>query len=941
MFHSYTIRDGLPENTANVLMQDSKGQIWIGTQAGAVVFDGARFEVLGTESESDIRLSNNMVESLYEDVNGLVYIGTRNGMNVFNQVTQKVKTLMLDTTASFSNNLCRTGFYEDSVSVWSISKHSLFKINKISLEISHVAQFAPKILGVMQAYENGLLVSADSTLFFYDPQNNIVNKLIDLPSNITSVSVIDGVLWIGTLGGIYHINGETVLKDLQTEAVLYIHQSSDGRIWIGTTNGIAELRGSAMRVISPNAHNRLEGNLQLSFLEDRHHCLWFGSNAALNRLIPMSERIEKNAESRIFKLPSDRVNSIAYSEISDLIAIGTDDGVNISQLDPGSQNVSVLQSKNFLPGSPINFTAEDVLGRIWVGSKSGDVYCFQDDFTPFKLKGRINGIRGFYYDKLSGLIYIAGSEGLFAAGNDRLIFRPEWLKHINYTVSLLHQEHGFWVSHTDLIYAIDLTNKSVSSVMAKETQIPSYMLTDQLIADSCNWFSSISGGVFSYAPADQLWARYNLLKGKNVWSTYSDFKGRFWSNADDGLYIHNGKKIYQKLDIDDGLNYSDFAMSAHCQLKNGVLIYGNKKGLSIINPNEIEVDNWSARLYVSALEIDFKRKPVSELDEQLLLSPDEKSITLYFGLDDFLFSSGAEISYKLENLNSSWSSFLPLSYPVNLNGLSSGDYSLEVRVRDKSARVSDQTFKQAITILPHFYETRLFRTGLFFAIVLLFVFIANFRARQKQKAAELNLKTERAISAERERISRDLHDSIGARLTKIIADLDIMELQTEAKHKAVSIEEIAKTRDYTQDTINNLRETIWTLDAKIVRLQDVFHQSKKYIERYLTSEIAFEIHMDDELFLRQINPETAVNIFRIIQELTQNMLKYSKATSYSVNFAAGSPVQLTVWDNGTGFDMDTISKGEGLKNILKRLGDMNGKLVYENRSGSKFIIDFN
>lgn len=93
MFRDFTINDGLPENTANALLQDSQGQIWIGTQAGVAIYDGARFKTIGTEGEDDFRLSNNMVESLYEDSNGFIYIGTRNGMNIYNPINQKSKLL--------------------------------------------------------------------------------------------------------------------------------------------------------------------------------------------------------------------------------------------------------------------------------------------------------------------------------------------------------------------------------------------------------------------------------------------------------------------------------------------------------------------------------------------------------------------------------------------------------------------------------------------------------------------------------------------------------------------------------------------------------------------------------------------------------------------------------------------------------------------------------
>jgi signal transduction histidine kinase/ligand-binding sensor domain-containing protein len=937
MFRSYTINDGLPENTANVLLQDSKGQIWIGTQAGASIFDGVRFRTIGTDGEDDYRLSNNMVEGLYEDNNGMIYIGTRNGMNIYDPNSLKVKIILPDSSSSFGNNFCRNGFYEDSSSVWFITRNSLFKIDKLSFELYEEAYFAPLNLGVMKAYKDGFLLSQDSTVFFYDPVIKSSESLCTLPQYITSFSIFQDSVWIGTLDGIYDLSGKRILEKQITRPVIYISKSSDGQLWIGTTTGVVSFDGISTRYIKPESYNGFDGNLQLSFLEDKNRQFWFGTNSALNMLIQLSEKVEKNVDNRIFALPSSKINSIAYSMPLEMIVFGTDNGLNISKLNHDSSRITVVRYQNYLKGEPINFVNTDLFGRIWAGTKSGYVYSFADDFSYKKLTGNIKGIRGFYYDTISNQIYIAGSEGLYAAGSDHVIYRPEWAVDINYTVSILNRENGFWAAHSDRIYDVDLLNKKVDDEFSKQA-LPSYMISNQHITDSCIWLSSISGGVFSYFPVDSSWAKYNLLKGKNVWSTMSDKQGRLWSNTDDGIYIHNGEAIIQKLDIDDGLNYNDFNMTAQCQLTNGMLLYGNSKGLNMIDPHDFQNTDWLAKPYISGLEVNFTRQSTSRLDDILLLEPDEKSILLNIGLTDFHLSSNAEISYKLEKLNTSWSSFSPINFPISFTGLSSGDYTLFVKVRDKSGRVSDQVLMQNIKILPHFYETVWFKVVIFLMLVIIIVFIANFRARQKQKEAESKLKTERAISNERERISRDLHDSIGARLTKIISDLDIMELQTEIKQKPVSIDELSKTREYTQDTINNLRETIWTLDSKIVQLRDVYHQSKKYIERYLPENIEFKIEMDDELLKKQINPEVAVNIFRIIQEMTQNMLKYSKSTRFSVNFTSEKNLILTVEDNGIGFDYETVSKGEGLKNIQKRLNEINGQMAYENKTGSKFII---
>ncbi|WP_445749226.1 ligand-binding sensor domain-containing protein [Polaribacter sp.] len=941
MFHAYTIEDGLPENTANVLMQDTQGQVWIGTQAGAVIFDGARFNTIRTDGKEGFRLSNNMVESLYEDQKGQVYIGTRNGMNVYNPVTGKVAMLMPDAMASYGNNFCRPGFYEDDNFVWFISKSALLKIHKTSLHLIEITRFESATLGVMQPYKDGLLISKEGTLLWYDIQKNKYQKWLSLPNYITSISTIEDTLWIGTLQGIYNKYGKAVITELQSQAILYMNKSSDGRLWIGTPNGIATYTGDTTRYLKASPDNRLQGNLQLSFLEDSQQNLWFGTNAALNRLIPFSEKIEKNIQKNLFQLPSSQVNSISYASSSNMLAIGTENGVNLSFLDPKVPYISILKQNNLLSKIPINFVQNDVLGRIWVGTKSGEVYGFDKEANKIHLKGVINGIRGFYYDPKTEVLYIAGSEGLFAAGIDRVIYRPKWAKDIKYTVSILDTKNGFWITHSDCIYEVDITTQKVHNISKNQTEIPSYMITNQLVTDSLIWFSSISGGVFSYNPTSNQWAKYHILKGKNVWSTFQDYQGRFWSNTDEGLYIHNGTDIIQKLDTKDGLNYNDFNMSTQSQLKNGILIYGNSKGINIINPLEIVNSSWNASPYISGLEINFKSRQAPKLRNLLLLLPNEKSITLRIGLDDFQHSSDAEISYQLENFQDTWSSFIPIQYPINFTGLPSGAYVLKVRVRDKSGRLSKTVLEQPIKILPHFYETWLFKLLLIVILVIIIGFFASFKSRQKQKIAENSLKTERAIHSERERISRDLHDSIGAGLTKIISDLDIMELQTELKNKPVSVKELSKTRNYVQDTINNLRETIWTLDSKVVKLQDLFHQTQRYVERYLPEDITFEITMDNGLSSQTLNPEVAVTIFRIIQELTQNMLKYSKASQFTINFSKNNNIKLIVVDNGIGFDFDEVSQGEGLKNILKRLNQIQGNMTYINKDGSIFTIYFN
>jgi signal transduction histidine kinase/ligand-binding sensor domain-containing protein len=931
---TYTIEDGLPENTSNVLLQDLKGQIWIGTQAGIAVYDGARFKIFGTGSENSRRLSNNMIEALYQDSTGNILIGTRNGLNIYSPLSNSIKIIMPDTSRKYGDNYIRNYFIEDSLFVYIFSTRNIFRYNKRKIKIEKLSDFKKGSIGYIYKRENSFIVARDSSL--YNFSQGKLEIISSVPSKIISIGEFDNNLWIGTMNGIYDELGNSLFTELKDIAILYIKKDLSGKIWIGSSNGIWQYYQGELRQFKANLNNNLAGNLQLDWLQDKNGLIWLGTNAGLSVYNPKSEKIRRSLGKYNFQSIS--VNTMCYSLPNDLLVIGSDKGLFIYKVRYDINSFITENQSLLLKQQPINYTSSDFNGNIWVGTKSGAVYRINKDLKIEKIDGFVRGIRGFYTDTTTNTTWIAGSEGIFVISADKKIFKPKWLNSINYTVALLPLKQDLLVSHIDSVYRINYSNYILSVIKPKNDEFPSNMITHHLQTDSLVWFSSISGGVFSYNPSSNISSEYHILNESNVWATYSDSLNRLWSSSDAGIFIHNGKHILRRLTVEDGINYNDFKMTAHVKLRNGTLIFGNKKGISIINPNEITTGEWNEKIYISSLDINFKEALTSNIKDRLVLKPNENTLTFKIGISDYLLANDATISYKLIPQNSEWSSFFPILYPISLDGLSSGEYQLLVKVKDKSGRISRKVLSQNIEILPYFYETWWFKIMLSLLIATLIYFLARYQARQKQKAAEMELQTEKALSNERERISRDIHDSIGARLTKIITDLDIMKL----KSSLVSIEgidsSIDNTRDYTQETINNLRETIWTLDTKIVVFNDLLHQTNSFLQRYIPEDIRWKVNMDSRLFQRQISPNLAVNIFRILQELSQNMLKYSKASEFKIEISGDSPVKIIVYDNGLGFDFYSKTNGEGMKNIKKRLDQIDGSIQYKNESGSQFEL---
>lgn len=410
------------------------------------------------------------------------------------------------------------------------------------------------------------------------------------------------------------------------------------------------------------------GNLQLSWLQDKNGLIWLGTNAGLSKYNPESEKIARVLKSSSFKSTS--VNSITYSKSNDLLAIGTEEGIYIYNVNYTSDDFYVTDQKVFLEKNSINFTSADSRGNIWVGIKDGQVYVISSELSITKFNGTIRGIRGFYNDTTNNVNYIAGSEGLFVISTDNSIVKPEWTKDIKYSVAFLPNPKNVFVSHLDFIYSLNFNNKTLEILEPNESKFPSNMITNQYITDNTIWFSSISGGVFTFHQKNNKAARYHILNGKNVWSTYADSLKRFWSSTDAGIYIHDGKKILRLLTEEDGINYNDFKMTAHAQLKNGILIYGNNKGLSIINPYKISSDLVKQTPYISAVEINYKERPIASISSDFVLQPWENTITFKIGIADFLMADEATISYRFNKTNSEWSTFFPINYPISFNGLS-------------------------------------------------------------------------------------------------------------------------------------------------------------------------------------------------------------------------------------------------------------------------------
>ena len=220
-----------------------------------------------------------------------------------------------------------------------------------------------------------------------------------------------------------------------------------------------------------------------------------------------------------------------------------------------------------------------------------------------------------------------------------------------------------------------------------------------------------------------------------------------------------------------------------------------------------------------------------------------------------------------------------------------------------------------------------------------------------RKKLELELENERlehlqnitraiytASENERAHLSKELHDSVNQKLTAALFNLKRV-AKTESKH----VELIKHSIDLLHDSMNEIRDLSKNLVGKELLRVDFEEAINQII--YSTTEsiqdFKYILNIDTHCDLLVSN-ELKVNIYRIIQEQMQNVIKHANATNVRVDatILPDNILRLTTTDNGKGFNMKQKQKGIGLINIKNRVASFNGScdIVCAPGNGCKYNI---
>lgn len=207
----------------------------------------------------------------------------------------------------------------------------------------------------------------------------------------------------------------------------------------------------------------------------------------------------------------------------------------------------------------------------------------------------------------------------------------------------------------------------------------------------------------------------------------------------------------------------------------------------------------------------------------------------------------------------------------------------------------------------------------------------KFQEAEKFKAQKSILE---AKEQERKRISSDLHDNLGAFAASITSNLEYI--------KSDHLDDLGKTalRELqlnSRSMISELNDTIWALKNDSLRLTALSDRLKLYLQRLNSSYPKIQINFYEEIMEDKTLPSAeAFNLFRILQEATNNALRHSDCKLITISLKCHQSWSVEVKDDGRGINSDTTNfSGNGLENMKKRAKTSGWSISWQGIIGDK------
>jgi len=196
------------------------------------------------------------------------------------------------------------------------------------------------------------------------------------------------------------------------------------------------------------------------------------------------------------------------------------------------------------------------------------------------------------------------------------------------------------------------------------------------------------------------------------------------------------------------------------------------------------------------------------------------------------------------------------------------------------------------------------------------------------------------LERERARISQDMHDDVGASLTRISMMSDLVKDRTDVGDGARQwLGQISST---SREVTEEMDQIIWALNPKNDNLEGLASYIRRFASEYLEpTPIDCVFDFPEEMPGRALSVEVRRNVYLVSREALHNVVKHSGASRVDLNLKVeDNGFKISIKDNGHGFELEKFEfPGNGLINMKKRMDDIGGEIVIKSEPGSGSEIE--
>lgn len=212
-------------------------------------------------------------------------------------------------------------------------------------------------------------------------------------------------------------------------------------------------------------------------------------------------------------------------------------------------------------------------------------------------------------------------------------------------------------------------------------------------------------------------------------------------------------------------------------------------------------------------------------------------------------------------------------------------------------------------------------------------------SEHQNQLLQKELEKQKSIEAERERISHDMHDDLGAGISALKLQAEFLKQRAENDDLKNDIDELLKT---SEEMNLSMREMLWSLNSGNDTLGSFIDYSKMYAQNFLKkTKILLLTECESVVLETIITTEQRRNLFLCLKEALNNAYKHSQSNQIKLSFIQkDKEFMMKISDNGIGINHEK-SEGNGLRNMKRRMHEQNGhcEVTTENGTHLFFRID--